>query len=184
MTDRASNYTDLYNFEDTIEAAVGAELEDRGMGTVLLVRATDTRSNPRIEVDCQVGANLNIGGLRSSDNEPYSRAWAGRLLVSYVSRRGDATQRAAHGTNVSLIRWTMQDLDALNARLTYHAFARILETGTTRTTIPDADEDVSTISFEWQFEILPDAWPMDVLRAHTGEMITTEDGTPIYLGGT
>lgn len=158
---QATAFTDLYKFEQVVETAVVAELTSRSLPSAIRAQDVNDLVLPRTIVEYQSGSADDSYALRTSDSEPFNRSWHGRIAIEVVTQRSNTTQHAAHHGYISTVRWALQDLAAINARLTYHAIRSCLEEGTTRTIIADSDADVTRMTFAIRLCINDDAYPED-----------------------
>lgn len=157
---QASNWWDLYKFEDAVENAVVAILEAASLTAVRSLGSTSF-TTPRCEVQFTVAGNgadnLEHYGVRPADSTIYPAAWRGTLLVGVVTTRSKSQD---HATIRGKVRWLMQDLAQFTeARMPYHQPVRIIETGTSVSADNDADQDESAVTFDMVVGIRADAWP-------------------------
>lgn len=161
---QATNWHDLYKFEDYIEAAAKDILGENGLeitDAAFIQRDNEEVTTPSVGIQFTTGQALERYGFRASDNQPFLDLWSGKLTFAITTQRGkEAFNNSQHARLRAAIRYAMQDLTLWNTtRLPYHAVAKILEAGTSPQIVDDRDRDISEISFNVILAIRSDAWP-------------------------
>jgi hypothetical protein len=155
---QASNWEDLYKFEDAHESAAQSILTAQGL-TAYIQRNEGEIVTPSVGVQFTVGPALERYGFRASDGAgPFLDLWSARLTFAVTTQRGK--NNSQHDSLRAKIRYRMQDLSLWNTtRLPFHQVAKILEAGTSIQVLDDKDRDISEINFNVIFAIRHDAWP-------------------------
>lgn len=151
----AQNHATILQFEDAIETAVVTVLAANSM-TAVRQRGSTSLATPRVEVRLIVGAAEEHYGT-DTHGERFIDFWHGTIQLAIVTNR--SRNDASHTTYRGKCRAAMQGLTALNAAMSYLAFNRILESGTSPEIQPDENHDASVVSFAVDFCIRSDAWP-------------------------
>lgn len=160
---QATDWHDLYKFEDYFEAAAVDILGENGLEITqfaYIQRGTEEITTPSVGVQFTTGPALERYGFRASDGAQFLDLWSAKLTFAITTQRGKAPSNNQHASLRAKIRYAMQDLTLWNTtRLPYHQIAKIIEAGTSPQVIDDKDRDISELSFNVIFAIRHDAWP-------------------------
>lgn len=151
------NIIELYKFENAIETAVKNALIDEDI-TAIKTRDADVKTTPLADVRFTLTAGQRYYKVLANGTQRDAK-FKGLVEVSIVTDR--ANNDEDHDTIVSTTRNLIYDFnDTLNPLLTYHAILDVVESGTPREIDSEKNHDVSRVSFEIDFCIRTDCWPM------------------------
>lgn len=153
----ATNWLDLYKFEDAIESAALAIIAGAGIQNAYIQRAAEEIATPSVGVQLSVGGATEHYGRREGDGEIFLDTWTGTLTFAIMTDR--TRNRAFHTDNLAKLRWLMQNVQAFEPLMPFHQITKIIETGTSPQLKAEDDRDVSEISFAIIFNIRAGSWP-------------------------
>lgn len=157
----ATSFDDLYNFEDAFEAAAKGLLVAASVlptGSIFVQQDTSDIVTPSISLQFSVLGAIERFHLRASDGQPFIAAWRGSLMADVLTDR--SVNRSSHSLLRAKIRRVFSQITLWNASelLPWFTPFKVLEAGSAPTTRAE-DLDVSSISFDIEFAIRPDAFP-------------------------
>lgn len=157
MSAPATNWLDLYRFEDAIEGAAKSILQGAGIPNAYVQRDGDNIATPAVGIQLVAGGATEHYGFRAGDGEQFLDAWTGILTFAVLT---DRTRNArAHSDTVAKIRWLMQNISLWEPLMPFHQMTRIIEAGTSPQVRGENNLDASEISFNTVFSIRAGSWP-------------------------
>jgi len=152
----------LYDFEGNLEPAFYAVLKSAGIPYPKMARGSEDIETPCVTVEIKIGEELRRFPCIASNGDQvllpdYYRASA---TIDMMTNRLKPEQYALHAIWRSAIRITMIDWErSFAGKLQYHAIDEIREGGSSPA-IDNGDKlDTSSISFNFTFHILTEAFP-------------------------
>lgn len=161
----ATDYTELYDPESAIEAAVKSVLEDQGLVAVTVADSPEfQKARPRCEILFQNGAESGHAFILP-DASIRADVWAGTLQLACVTSATSApgvsasTQHRQYRAQVrSVCAGYFRTLKSPEV-LPFHIIMDVEESGTSNEYKPQDGLWASNISFAVKYGIRPDAWP-------------------------
>lgn len=161
----AQNVADLYQFEAFFEAAFKAMLEASELKVVIPGNLKFQQARPRVEIELQSVAETGD----NYDQKPIVSEWRnvgfrGQLSLDCISNAGtgDDGNIGLHRAYVAKVREVMAAAYANGSVIDAHEFYtvnRLTCTGTTPTSKPEEGYFMTTLIFEMNWVIRPEAWP-------------------------
>lgn len=148
----------LYKFEDNIETAVVTVLTALSV-TCKKQREDVTRVTPMVSVQVAMGEARPDHGYQSpADNQWRYDMFRGAIRLELVTNRND--NNSQHPTLRATIRKAFSKDGAFDAsNLPYYTVWNLRPTGTSPEVETEDRHDVSTMDYEFELWIKPDAWP-------------------------
>lgn len=166
------DYIPLYDFESQLEAAFKSYLESHELKTYIAGDNPETQmERPRVELQVMIGPATDHRSTHNNEFRPDS--FAGQLQVSVITNVAATSDANAtpmndgaylHAQYRALVRYVLAGLerwlksDAATV-LPHHTVNRLIEAGTTPRAQTQDGYYVSTINYDFHFNIRPESWP-------------------------
>lgn len=158
----APTFAALYDFETQIEAAVSDVLTAGGVTVGATARSTELLASPCVEVVCNLNGPWPGGNstrLYSVGGDYRPDQFSAAVLVTVLTDR--KRNASSHGTFRGNVRALLYQFVSkfTGSNLPYLAIMDFTETGSSQSQDESRCLDVTFLSWEVRFAILPTAWP-------------------------
>lgn len=152
----AADFPTLYRFEDYIEAACVTILTNASL-VAYRQQGNASLPTPRVDVQLSVGPAIEHY-VPNTAGEQFVNTWQGALRFGIITKR--ETGGTTHRTYRSTVRSEMNRISRFTVTmLPYHTISKLIEAGTQPSAVQDEHHDVSIITYNIWWQILPAAFP-------------------------